>query len=50
MKGERITIILPKQLVKKLTELAKARGLSRAAFIRMALFERARDEPPSPKG
>ena len=46
MKDERITIILPKELVKKLTALAKGRGLSRAAFIRMTLFERARDEQP----
>jgi len=36
---ERIMLSLPKELLEKLTELAKKKGLSRASFIRMVLTE-----------
>jgi len=35
----RIILILPEELLKTLTTLARRKGLSRAAYIRMALTE-----------
>ena len=43
MSNTRIVIILPKELVEKLDALAKARGLARAAYIRMVLLEHIKD-------
>lgn len=37
--GERIIVIFPKELVESLTALAKAKGLTRTAYIRMVLTE-----------
>ena len=45
MPDPRIIMILPKDLVKKLDALAKVKGLSRAAYIRMVLLEHVRNEP-----
>jgi len=42
-------MILPKSLVEKLNALAKERGLSRAAYIRMVLLQHVRDEPSPPR-
>jgi len=41
---ERIIISLPADLLEKLTELAKKKGLSRASYIRMVLTEHANEE------
>lgn len=41
--SERIVAILPKELVETLTELAKAKGLSRAAYMRMVLTEHVQE-------
>ena len=46
MPDPRIIMILPKDLVKKLDALAKVKGLSRAAYIRMILLEHVRAEAP----
>jgi len=40
----RIVLILPDELVKTLTVLAKRKGLSRASYIRMALTEHVESE------
>ena len=37
--SERIVVILSRELVETLTELAKAKGLARTAYIRMVLTE-----------
>jgi metal-responsive CopG/Arc/MetJ family transcriptional regulator len=41
---ERIMLSLPKDLLEKLTALAKRKGLSRASFIRMVLTEHVNEE------
>ena len=46
MPDPRIIMILPKDLVEKLDTLAKVKGLSRAAYIRMILLEHVRAEAP----
>ncbi len=38
-RSSRIVLVLPDDLLKSLTILAKKKGLSRAAYIRMALTE-----------
>jgi metal-responsive CopG/Arc/MetJ family transcriptional regulator len=41
---ERIMLSLPKDLLAKLTDLAKRKGLSRASYIRMVLTEHTNRE------
>ena len=41
--SERIVVILPRELVETLTELAKAKGLARTAYIRMVLTEHVQE-------
>ena len=47
MPDPRIIMILPKDLVEKLDALAKVKGLSRAAYIRMILLEHVGNAPPT---
>jgi hypothetical protein len=42
--SSRIVLILPEELVKSLTRLARSKGLSRASYIRMALTEHVQVE------
>lgn len=46
-RSTRIVLVLPEELLSSLNTLARAKGLSRAAYIRMALTERvgAETEP-----
>ncbi len=48
--SERIVVILPRELVDQLTELARAKGLARTAYIRMVLTEHVRDQAEGEKG
>ena len=48
--SERIVVILPKELVETLTELAKAKGLARTAYIRMVLTEHVQDVEAEERG
>jgi metal-responsive CopG/Arc/MetJ family transcriptional regulator len=41
---ERIIVTLPRDLLDKLNELARQKGLTRGAFIRMTLTEYVREQ------
>jgi len=41
---ERIIISLPRELLEKLNELARRKGLSRASYIRMILTEHVQEQ------
>lgn len=43
-RSSRIVLVLPDELLKSLNALARRKGLSRAAYIRMALTEHVRVE------